>query len=133
MARIANITFAAADPDRLADFWSAALGYDKQQAPPDFMEAWLAAGRDPNGAAAAVDPEGKGPRLFFIKTRKRPEVPGTSIPIHLDLGVPDREAEVARLCALGASVVETIERTTGPYHEVWTVLRDPEGNGFCVQ
>ena len=130
MARIANVTFACEDPAGLAEFWAVALGYEVQEAPPEFMEAWLAAGRDPNGAAAAVDPEGTGPRLFFIKT---PKTPTESIPIHLDLSAEDREAEVQRLLTLGATEVETKTRETGPYSEVWTVMKDPEGNGFCVQ
>jgi hypothetical protein len=94
------------------------------------MELWLAAGRDPNGAAAIVDPEGRGTRIFFNKAEKTPT---DSIPIHLDLNAEDREAEVARLVSLGATEVETKTRTTGPYTEVWTVMKDPEGNGFCVQ
>ena len=130
MASLSNITFACEDPDRLADFWAAALGYVKQEAPPEFMKAWLAAGRDPNDAAAIVDPEGKGPRLFF---EKKPKTPTTSIPIHLDLHAPDREAEVKRLVGLGAHEVETKTRTTGPYTETWTVMKDPEENGFCVE
>jgi hypothetical protein len=130
VASLGNITFACEDPDRLAGFWAAALGYVKQEAPPEFMEAWLAAGRDPNGAAAIVDPEGKGPRLLF---EMKPKTPTTSIPIHLDLNASDREAEVKRLVGLGAREVETKTRTTGPYTETWTVMKDPEGNGFCVQ
>ncbi len=130
MARIGNITFACDDPARLADFWADALGYVKQEAPPEFMDEWLAAGRDPNGAAACVDPTGSGPRLYFQQKRKTPtEV----VPIHLDLNVEDREAEVERLVGLGATVVETKRQTTGTFTEVWTVMRDPEGNGFCVQ
>jgi hypothetical protein len=130
VASLGNITFACEDPDRLAGFWAAALGYVKQDPPPEFMEAWLAAGRDPNGAAAIVDPEGKGPRLFFEKKAKSPT---TSIPIHLDLNASDREAEVRRLVGLGAREVETRTRTTGPYTDTWTVMKDPEGNGFCVE
>ncbi|MFD9889353.1 VOC family protein [Amycolatopsis sp. NPDC059027] len=38
----------------------------------------------------------------------------------------DQRGEVARLEALGATVVE--EDTAGP----WIVLADPEGNEFCV-
>ena len=130
MASLGNITFACEDPDRLAGFWAAALGYVKQEAPPEYMEAWLAAGRDPNGAAAIVDPEGRGPRLFF---EKKPKTSTSSIPIHLDLNASDREAEVERLIGLGAREVETKTRTTGPYIETWTVMKDPEGNGFCVE
>jgi predicted enzyme related to lactoylglutathione lyase len=130
VASLGNITFACADPARLAGFWAAALGYELQEAPAEFMEAWLAAGRDPNDAAAIVDPGGQGPRFFF---KKGARTPTTSIPIHLDLNAEDREAEVERLVALGATVVETKTQSTGPYTEVWTVMRDPEGNGFCVQ
>ena len=130
MASLRNITFACEDSERLAGFWAAALGYVEQVAPPEFMEAWLAAGGDPNGAAAIVDPGGVGPRLFF---ERKPKTPTTSIPIHLDLNAPDREAEVERLVGLGARVVETRTRTTGSYVETWTVMKDPEDNGFCVQ
>jgi hypothetical protein len=94
------------------------------------MDTWLAAGRDPNAAAAIVDPEGKGPRLFF---EKRPKTPTTSIPIHLDLNASDREAEVQRLVRLGTREVEIKTRTTGRYTETWTVMKDPEDNGFCVE
>ena len=133
MASIGNITFACDDPTGLARFWSGALGYVLQEVPPGFMEAWIAEGRDPNGAAAAVDPEHMGPRLFFLKMKKRPAVEGTSIPIHLDLSAEDMEVEVERLTSLGAAVVETKTQKTGEWVETWTVMQDPEGNGFCVQ
>jgi hypothetical protein len=128
--KLGNVTFTCSDPDGLATFWSAALGYLKQEPPKEFMEAWLAEGRNPNGAAAAVDPRGHGPRLYFLQGEKTPT---TSIPIHLDLNAEDPGAEVARLLELGATKVETKTRTTGPFVETWTVMRDPEGNGFCVQ
>ena len=130
MAHIANITFACEDPARLARFWAVALGWRQLEAPPEFMEAWLAAGRDPNGAAAVGDPNGRGPRLFF---KKGPRTPTQHIPIHLDIQTEDRAAEVARLVGLGAEEVETKDQITGRWTEVWTVMRDPEGNGFCVQ
>ena len=41
-------------------------------------------------------------------------------------------AEVERLAGLGATVVEERSQKIGPYEELWTVMRDPEGNGFCV-
>ena len=130
MASIANVTFACDDPASLAEFWAEAVAYELQEAPPGLLEAIEAEGGDPNAAAAAVDPEGVGPRLFF---KKMPRSTPEHIPIHLDLNAPDREAEVDRLRGLGATVVETKTETTGPYTETWTVMRDPEGNGFCVQ
>ena len=130
MATIGNITFACEDPGALAEFWAQAVEYELQEAPPGLREAIEAEGGDPNAAAAAVDPAGRGPRLFFKKmARSSPE----HVPIHLDLDAEDREAEVERLADLGATVVETKTETTGPYTETWTVMRDPEGNGFCVQ
>ncbi len=130
MATIGNVTFACADPASLAEFWVEAVDYELQPAPPGLLEAIEAEGGDPNAAAAAVDPDGHGPRLFF---KKLPRSEPAHIPIHLDLNAEDREAEVDRLVGLGATVVETKTETTGPYAETWTVMRDPEGNGFCVQ
>ncbi|TYL38634.1 glyoxalase/bleomycin resistance/dioxygenase family protein [Natronococcus pandeyae] len=130
MASIGNITFACEDPDGLAAFWTAAVDYELQEAPPGLLEAIEAEGGDPNAAASAIDPDGHGPRLFF---KKMPRSSPEHIPIHLDLNAADREEEVERLAELGASIVETKTETTGPYTEAWTVMRDPEGNGFCVQ
>ena len=130
MASLGNITFACEDPDALAAFWVAALDYELQEAPPGLLEAIEAEGGDLNAAAAAVDPTGNGPRLFF---KKMPRSSPEHMPIHLDLNTDDREAEVERLSELGATEVETKTETTGPYTETWTVMRDPAGNGFCVQ
>ena len=130
MAAIANVTFACEDPAALAAFWAEATGYDLQEAPPGLLEAIEAEGGDTNAAAAAVDPAGRGPRLYF---RKLPTSTPEQLPIHLDLEADDREAEVERLRDLGATEVETKTETIGPYTSTWTVMRDPEGNGFCVQ
>jgi len=50
--------------------------------------------------------------------------------VHLDLttSAEDRDAEIARLRALGARRVDVGQTGT----ESWTVLADPEGNEFCV-
>lgn len=55
------------------------------------------------------------------------------IPIHLDLDTDNREAEVEHLTEFGASVVETKTGTTDSVTETWTIMHEPEGNGFCVQ
>lgn len=129
-ASIGNVTFACADPDRLASFWASALGYEREEWPPELEEAWLESGGEPNAAAAIVDPTGEGPRLYF---QKKPKTPTESIPIHLDLNTDDREATVERLVEHGATKVETKTREIGPHTETWTVMADPEDNGFCVQ
>ncbi len=50
--------------------------------------------------------------------------PGTAPRIHLDIETDDVPAEVARVLALGATVLE--ER------QGYTILRDPAGLVFCV-
>ncbi|GIG00561.1 VOC family protein [Catellatospora citrea] len=47
--------------------------------------------------------------------------------VHLDLRPDDRDAEVDRLIALGATRVDI-----GQGEPYWVVLADPEGNEFCV-
>lgn len=44
--------------------------------------------------------------------------------VHLDIETDDIPAEVARLEALGATVVER--------HERWVVMQAPTGQRFCV-
>jgi predicted enzyme related to lactoylglutathione lyase len=110
-----HITFAAADPGMLARFWADVLGYETE----------------PRGASwAAFDPDGQAPELLF---ERRPRSPTIELPIHLDVNVPDREAEVQRLLTRGARLVSTKTEVVGELAETWTHLRDPEGNGFCVQ
>jgi predicted enzyme related to lactoylglutathione lyase len=115
MLRLRHITFACDEPRRLAEFWGGVLGYDLEER----GQSW-----------AAVDARGGGPELFFDRVPKSPTI---ELPVHLDVNVPDREAEVARLVGLGAKIVATKTHEAGELKETWTVMRDPEGNGFCVQ
>src|SRR5205823_14544963 len=73
---------------------------------------------------------GDGPELRFDKLPRSPTI---ELPIHLDVNVPDRAAEVERLLGLGARLVATRTQEIGQLREQWTVMRDPERNGFCVQ
>jgi hypothetical protein len=137
-----QVTFDANDPPRLADFWALALGYEIQPPPPGFdsWDDWATDMGIPeenwNDARALVDPTGKGPRVFFQRV---PEGKTAKNRVHLDVNVAaDAEPEQRR------SVVEdTAERlvnegatSIGPMEEhggFWIVMRDPEGNEFCVQ
>jgi predicted enzyme related to lactoylglutathione lyase len=108
-----HITFACEDPQRVAEFWAQALdGYTAEPS----GESWRA--------------HGDGPELFFNRMQKSPTI---ELPIHVDVNVPDREAELQRLLGLGARLVETKSHSVGELEETWTVMRDPEGNGFCIQ
>jgi predicted enzyme related to lactoylglutathione lyase len=111
-----HLTFACDDPRRVAEFWTAVLGYEAEPR----GEGWVAA-----------DPRGDGPALLFNRMPKSPTI---EVPIHLDVNAPDREAEVERILRLGArGIVETQTMAIGTFSETFTIMRDPEGNGFCVQ
>lgn len=103
----------ADDPQRLAAFWALALGYVKEAG---FGEA---------DNASIVDPDGRGPAIGFLKV---PEGKSAKNRVHLDFRADDRNAEVERVVALGATVVD--QQSVGPLQ--WTVLQDPEGNEFCI-
>jgi predicted enzyme related to lactoylglutathione lyase len=79
---------------------------------------------------ALLDGDDDGPQLSFRKAEKSPTL---ELPIHLDINVPDREAELQRILELGGKLVETKSHQIGELFEIWTVMRDPEGNGFCIQ
>jgi hypothetical protein len=121
MSRIDSITVDAEHPASLARFWAAALEGYAVRAYDDAEIARLAAlGFNPE-TDPTVMVDGPGPTLCFQ------QMPGRTTGRnrwHLDLVAAEREAEVHRLCTLGARVREI--------REDWTTLVDPEGNPFCV-
>jgi predicted enzyme related to lactoylglutathione lyase len=115
MLRLLNITFSCNDPERLAGFWATLLDYEAASA----GDSWI-----------ATDPRGEGTRLLFNRMEKSEAI---EVPIHVDVNVPDRDAELNRILQLGGQLVETRSDSIGDFSETWTVMRDPEGNGFCIQ
>ena len=141
MSRSFQVTFDAASPRDLADFWIEALDYERQPPPPGYA-TWEEFGLDNEISAdqfdALVDPDGAGPRLFFQKV---PEGKTAKNRVHLDVIVTDRgetreqnwkliEAEADRLQALGAERIGTFEASD---IGMWIVMQDPEGNEFCIE
>jgi catechol 2,3-dioxygenase-like lactoylglutathione lyase family enzyme len=144
MAVTFQVTMDCADPAALAAFWAKALGYKIQDPPPGFdsWPAFLEAQGIPkdqwNSASAIVDPAGKGTRIFFQQVPEGKTVKNRQ---HLDLTVSDglgapadkRQAQVQeateRFVKLGATLVGTCDK----HGEHWAVMRDPEGNEFCLQ
>ena len=119
-----EIVFEASEPGRLARFWAAVLEGYAVRAYDDVEIARLAA----LGFTPKTDPtvmvDGPGPSLCFQRVADRPLAPSGLHRVHLDVRTADRRSEVGRLIALGASMA----RETSTY----SVLRDPEGNVFCV-
>jgi Glyoxalase-like domain len=141
-----QISVDCADPDRLARFWSEALGYQPEDPPPGFgtwTDYWRAVGVPEaeldGGVDRIVDPEGVGPRIRFQRV---PEGKVVKNRLHLDLLVgggrrvplPERrqrvEAEADRLVAAGASRLRVLHEPGVDHYAV--VMQDPEGNEFCV-
>ena len=102
-----------ADPDRIAEFWGAAL---------DYINVGAA------GAYVALYPRvGDGPKLLLQRVAEPKTVKNR---MHLDIDAVDIHAEARRLSALGATRV-----ADSPTHEhgtTWIVMADPEGHEFCI-
>lgn len=100
----------AAGPVRLGQWWQAALG-------------WVTVNEDPEEFEIRPAPD-RLPGLLFVSV---PEAKSIKNRLHLDFRPDDRDVEVARLLALGATRVDV-----GQGDQSWVVLADPEGNEFCV-
>src|SRR6195952_5294632 len=140
-SKLGNITFDCADPTALATFWADVFGYPRPEWPEELKTQLLADGlteEDLSDKSAIEDPEGIGPRFFFHRV---PEGKTAKNRMHIDIfSVPGKRAtdeemiaEKDRLVALGASVVVDFDKPWGPVREHHFVMRDPEGNEFCLQ
>lgn len=145
-----QLTIDCSDPQKLVTSWTEALGYVPEP-PPGGHATWRAhwvemgvpeaelpagAGETPE---SIVDPAGRGPRVWFQQV---PEPKVVKNRLHLDLKVGGGHdvplevrrqrvtAKVARLADAGATVLRTTDEPDAGAYAV--VLRDPEGNEFCV-
>jgi hypothetical protein len=111
--KIATVTIDCEEPEPVGCWWAEALGWRITYEGDD---EWV-----------IEPPEGEnGVPLLFIKV---PEQKTIKNRFHLDLRPDDRDAEVARLEAMGA-----VRTNVGqdPDAVSWVVLSDPFGNEFCV-
>jgi hypothetical protein len=144
MAVDVQVTFDAAEPRRLGEFWRDLLDYVDQPPPPGY-DSWDAlmdeigmTGDERTGWYSCVDPKGAGPRLLFQRV---PEGKAAKNRVHLDVNVgkprtdpPEEQRKrvddaVARALAAGASKSRGVEERD----EYFVVMLDPEGNEFCLQ
>jgi hypothetical protein len=140
------------DPELLARFWAAALGYVLEP-PPEGFATWDDWRRDiglPDselgiGADSIIDPGGEGPRIWFradevakvVKNRLhfdihvsggRTVVEGRSVPLATRMQRVDAEAR--RLTDLGATLTVVMSADGLDHYAVG--MKDPEGNEFDI-
>ena len=134
------------DPEPLARFWAAALGYEFEP-PPQGFATWDDYWRDVGvgeeelgmGQDCIIDPDGSGPRIWFQVV---PELKGVKNRLHLDISVSGGrafpletrrqrvDAEANRLTGLGASYVRVLSEEGLDHYGI--AMQDPEGNEFDI-
>ena len=114
--RLSELVLDCRDPQALADFWCAVLGYRRLGEEDGAVEIGPAEGFGGLAPTLVLSPSGTP------KTAK--------LPLHLDVSPTDRDQadELQRLLGLGARPVDVGQRDT----DSWHVLADPEGNEFCL-
>lgn len=113
-SRLVQVAISAEDPQVVAEFWCAVLGWVVHEVEDGVL--WCIGPAD--GSWPGID-VGPTPERKSGKNR-----------LHLDLradGVSTEE-ELQRLLALGAHQVDVGQDP----NVTWTVLADPEGNEFCL-
>jgi predicted enzyme related to lactoylglutathione lyase len=108
-----HIVLDSLDPETLAGFWAAAIGYRVARS---------------EGVFVILMPEdGSGPPLLLQRVE---EPKSGKNRMHVDIETQDVEAAAARLTSLGATRL-----SNEPLEELgarWITLADPEGNEFDV-
>ena len=130
------ITIDCADPRTQAEFWSAALGWEIES-----VEVWdaeisrgekVVQSRESWSNIISAAPNAPK-RINFAKV---PEGKTVKNRLHFDLKVDDLDTEVSRLVGLGASIVErrarAVDGRIDQGQDGWLVMKDPEGNEFCI-
>jgi len=107
---LACVVVDSKDPEGLARFWSQVLDFEIEDSSPEEVFMSLRSGG--------------GHNVLFVKVADDKVVKNR---LHFDLRPDDKDAEVARVLALGATRVDIGQRDV-----TWEVLADPEGNEFCI-
>lgn len=111
---LATVVINVVDMERGVAFWSAVLGYGQRESTgdPDFI--------------MLTDPS---KRRLPVSLQLTDHESATPVRVHLDLYTNEQHRHVERIVALGASKVDDWPY---PPDADFIVLRDPDGNEFCV-
>jgi hypothetical protein len=109
--RLSAVVIECADPWKLGDFWQQLIG----------------GSLEPDESGEVVELRGGTVPIDFVQVPDAKD--GRKSPLHLDLSVPPevKTEAVDRAVALGATRADDIYDGG-----LWQVLRDPEGNVFCL-
>ncbi len=112
-SRLATIALDAHQPEVVADFWCAVLG-------------WVVVEQSDEGTSIGAA-DGSWPTIDMLPV---PESKTVKNRLHLDLRADGTttEAELDRLLGLGATRIDVGQSADA----TWVVLADPEGNEFCL-
>jgi len=113
MAATLGLVLDCADPDKLAEFWSAAIDYTILGGAGNYV--------------LLVDETGQQPKLL-LQLVDEPKAGKNRM--HFDIETPTVDEEVARLESIGARRI--VDDAIEEHGNRWVVMADPEGNEFCV-
>jgi len=118
VAVISHLTVDSRDAYAQSVWWSEVLGWAQDPEDPN----------EPGHEECMIFAPAGGQRLLFVEV---PEDKVVKNRLHLDLRPAEgtRDAELARLLDLGATVVTDLRLDGGLG---WVTLADPEGNEFCI-
>ncbi|KIH96735.1 glyoxalase [Streptomonospora alba] len=105
------LTIDARDPLSLARWWARTLDWDVMDPEPSGVEV--------------RSPDRRSPSLFFVRVD---DAKATKNRLHIDVYAEDQAAAVDELVSRGAARAAVGQ----PGDAEWVVLRDPEGNEFCL-
>lgn len=111
--KFSELSIDSLHPERIARWWADVLDYRITEVDEEQVEI--------------AGPAGSGPTLVFARVPERKSVKNR---LHIDVSPTDREqeAELQRLLELGAERADVGQSDDAG----WVVLRDPDGNEFCL-
>ena len=113
MAAEIGLVLDCADPERLGEFWAAAIGYTVVGGAGNYV--------------LLVDEAGQRPKLL-LQSVDEPKAGKNRM--HLDIETRAVDDEMKRLESIGARRI--VDDALEEHGTRWFVMADPEGNEFCV-
>jgi predicted enzyme related to lactoylglutathione lyase len=118
IGRVDGLVIDGADPMALARFWAALFDTE--------IAAISNEGGDNEAQYVDVAGTADAPLLRFQRV---PEAKDVKNRLHLDIEVTELDPAIARVEALGGSIIRSVQTE---YGYDFVIMGDPEGNEFCL-